>query len=214
MKWIGLLLACATMGATAFAAPPVVVEMFASNNCNNSKVANETLRELDAENSDVLILTWSVDYWDYLGTPDPMAMPFAKERQAAYNERLGLRAPYTPQTVYDGAVQCPATQRGQVDKNIDKRMSHSADEPALELVKTATGFSASGMPASPLEILVVNFLPRSNNETPLANPVTKVESLGLWKLGSVSHDVACELACAVLLQEPDHGEIKAVLRLK
>ena len=65
-------------------------------------------------------------YWDYLGKPDPMALPEAKVRQAAYVEQMGLRAPYTPQSFYDGAKQCPGTKRNQVEANI--RLRQTGDE--------------------------------------------------------------------------------------
>jgi hypothetical protein len=68
------------------------------------------LKEVDAARDDVLILTWSVDYWDYLGGKDPMAMGESKERQRAYVDRFKLRGPYTPQTVYNGVEQCPGNK--------------------------------------------------------------------------------------------------------
>ncbi|MEM9054569.1 MAG: DUF1223 domain-containing protein, partial [Pseudomonadota bacterium] len=98
---------------------PVLVELFANQNCPACPQAHKTMREVDASRDDVLILTWTVDYWDYLGEPDPLAMPEAKDRQADYAEQLGVRAPYTPQSIYNGVKECPGPRKRQVLKNIN-----------------------------------------------------------------------------------------------
>ena len=46
---------------------PVLVELFANQNCPACPKAHKTMREVSAERDDVLVLTWVVDYWDYLG---------------------------------------------------------------------------------------------------------------------------------------------------
>ena len=83
----------------AQAESPTLIELFASQNCRACPKAHKTLKAVDEARDDVLILTWSVDYWDYLGGKDPMAMGESKERQRAYVDRFRLRGPYTPQTV-------------------------------------------------------------------------------------------------------------------
>ena len=90
------------------------------------------MKQIDEERDDVLILTWTVNYWDYLGEPDPMALPEAKDRQMAYTDRLSLRAPYTPQSFYDGAKECPGTRKRDIRRNIKSRVqSRSASPPGL-----------------------------------------------------------------------------------
>ena len=99
----------------------VLVELFANQNCPACPKAHRTMKQIEAERDDVFILTWTVNYWDYLGEPDPMALPIAKERQMAYTDRLSLRAPYTPQSFYDGAKECPGTRKRDIRRNIKAR---------------------------------------------------------------------------------------------
>ena len=115
-----LALAVSAFGsASADTDRPVLIELFANQNCPACPKAHRTMKQVEAERDDVLILTWTVNYWDYLGDPDPMAMPAAKDRQMAYTDRLSLRAPYTPQSFYDGAKECPATKKRQIRRNIE-----------------------------------------------------------------------------------------------
>ena len=83
---------------------PVVVELFTAQGCSDCPKANDLLGKL-AEEKGVVALTYSVDYWDYLGWKDNFAKPEFTERQRAYEAELKLRDVYTPQIVLDGASQ-------------------------------------------------------------------------------------------------------------
>lgn len=191
--------------AAPASAEPVVVELFASQNCPACPRAFKTLNKY-SETEDILVLTWSVDYWDYLATADPMAMPESKERQAAYVERFELRGPYTPQTVYDGATQCPGNNRRRVKKWIEQRQDAEAYPVTIEAAEG--GVKVSGADISlPREVLLVHYL--SDYEGDMPNPVTKLEKLGHWSGGEASFAVSCDTACAVLVQEQGVGEILA-----
>ena len=86
----------------AHAEGPMLVELFASKNCRACPAAYKTLKQVEAKRGDsVMVLTWAVDYWDYLGGKEKMALPESKERQRAYVEHFSLRGPYTPQSVYN-----------------------------------------------------------------------------------------------------------------
>ena len=56
----------------AAARPPVVVELYTAQGCASCGKANAHVAEL-AEEKGVLALTFSVDYWDYLGWADTFA---------------------------------------------------------------------------------------------------------------------------------------------
>lgn len=191
---------------------PVLVELFASQNCQACPKAHRTLGRVSSEDQEILVLTWSVDYWDYLGAPDPMAIPEAKARQAAYADHMEVRAPYTPQSVYDGVKQCPATSRRRVLRNIkDRRSSRSDTLPTL--VKTESGVQVTSAVSNELDLHVVEYLSAQEHETDMVNPVISTRTVRASSEENGEVDITCEHTCAAILQEPDHGEILATLIL-
>ena len=194
------------MPALPAAAEPVVVELFASQNCPACPKAFRTLKSA-AEKDDILVLTWSVDYWDYLADADPMAMPESTERQEAYVERFELRGPYTPQTVYDGAEECPGNKRRRVKHWIDQRLD--TDAFPVTLAAAEGGVSVSGDITLPRDVFLVHYL--SDYEGDMPNPVVKFEKLGQWSGGETVFATNCENACAVLVQETGTGEILSAM---
>src|SRR5262245_37947652 len=81
--------------------PRAVVELFTSQGCSSCPQADALLGRL-AAGSDVLALSFSVDYWDYLGWKDTLANPKFTERQKAYKTTLGVPMVYTPMMVISG----------------------------------------------------------------------------------------------------------------
>ncbi len=80
---------------------PVVIELFTSQSCPACPDADAFAAELNDEPG-VIVVSWPVDIWDYLGWEDTLASPENTRRQAQYNGRFGLRWPYTPEMVIDG----------------------------------------------------------------------------------------------------------------
>ena len=199
--------------AAADAERPVLVELFANQNCPACPKAHRTMKQMSEERDDIFVLTWTVNYWDYLGEPDPMALPVAKDRQMAYTDRLSLRAPYTPQSFYDGAKECPGTRKRNIRRNISQRLERRAAD-APQLSWDGESVRVVGERALSLELVMVEYLSGEANHTSMVNPVTKTESLGLWTADSDVFSVSCESSCAVLLQEQDVGEVLDVLPLK
>ncbi|MEL6860759.1 MAG: DUF1223 domain-containing protein [Pseudomonadota bacterium] len=200
--------------AIADADRPVLVELFANQNCPACPKAHRTMKQIQAERDDVFILTWTVNYWDYLGDPDPMAMPSAKDRQMAYTDRLDLRAPYTPQSFYDGAKECPGTRKRDIRRNISARMKARTDTLPGMIWDAETGqISLSGETEAPLQVSIVEYLSGEANETGMVNPVTGMTTHEAWTGGAMAYDVSCERNCAALLHHPNVGEVLAVLPL-
>ena len=67
-------------GAAEAAKRPIVVELFTSQGCSSCPPANANLIEL-SKRPDVLALSFSVTYWDYLGWKDIFGKPEFTERQ-------------------------------------------------------------------------------------------------------------------------------------
>lgn len=205
--------AVSSLGAAmAEADRPVLVELFANQNCPACPKAHRTMAQMSEERDDIFILTWTVNYWDYLGDPDPMALPVAKDRQMAYTDRLSLRAPYTPQSFYDGAKECPGTRKRDIRRNIRQRQDGRTED-APQLSWDGEYVRVVGADATALELVMIEYLAGDANQTNMVNPVIKSESLGLWTTADDAFSVTCETSCAILLQEQDVGEVIDVLPL-
>src|SRR5262245_59288247 len=87
-------LALAASGGTGVAAGPpangnkAVVELFTSQGCSSCPPADALLGEL-AEKPGIVALSYSVDYWDYLGWRDTLGSPANSERQRNYARARG-----------------------------------------------------------------------------------------------------------------------------
>ena len=73
-----------------------------------------------AKRDDVIALSLSVDYWDYLGWKDTLASPKFSERQRAYAKARGDGMIYTPQVVVNGLVHVNGSDEGKIERLIDK----------------------------------------------------------------------------------------------
>ncbi|MBU3920940.1 MAG: DUF1223 domain-containing protein [Alphaproteobacteria bacterium] len=198
--------------ASAHAEGPVLVELFASKNCRACPAAYRTLKTVEAERGDgVLVLTWAVDYWDYLGGKESMALPESKERQRAYVDRFSLRGPYTPQTVYNGLEQTAGNKPTKVGSALMK--AEMAAPAGVQLKRSGRRVTLTGQPGSLADIWWVSYLDADDNKTPMPNPVTSVRQIGPWLGGNAEIEMpACESGCALIVQEAGMGRVLATMR--
>jgi hypothetical protein len=200
-----------------FAAPvhaegPMLVELFASKNCRACPAAYKTLKQVEADRGDqVMVLTWAVDYWDYLGGKDQMALPESKERQRAYVDRFSLRGPYTPQSVYNGVEQAAGNKPTKVGAAMQKAlMAEPAD---VRLQRSGKRVVLTGQPDGLADIWWVAYLDAGDNKTKMINPVTSVRQIGPWLGGKAEIDLpACESGCVLVVQEAGMGRVLATFR--
>jgi hypothetical protein len=104
----------------ARAAEPVrgVVELFTSQGCSSCPPADRYLAEL-AKDSSLVVLSWPVDYWDYIGWKDTFASPAFTARQKAYAAARRDDQVYTPQAVIDGVIHAVGNDRDRVQEAIE-----------------------------------------------------------------------------------------------
>lgn len=207
-----VLLAAGSM--PAFADTPILVELFATDNCAACPTAYRTLRAAEAERDDILVLTWPVDYWDYLGNDDAMALEASKERQMAYVERFELRGPYTPQTVYDGVEQCAGNKRKRVDAALDRRKRKGVRDTGVSLSRQNGTIVLEGEASTLMDIVLVEYLGDETNHTDMVRPVVSAKSIAPWVGGRTefSSDI-CQTHCALIVQEAGYGPVKAVMNI-
>ncbi|MBX2843520.1 MAG: DUF1223 domain-containing protein [Flammeovirgaceae bacterium] len=93
----------------------ILLEMFTSQGCSSCASADalisEVIENAEKRNSNVFVLTYHVDYWDYLGWKDKLAKPAFAARQRKYAKVLGSLNIYTPQLVVNGELHFVGSDR-------------------------------------------------------------------------------------------------------
>ncbi len=98
--------------------PLAVVELFTSQGCNSCPPADKILADFSRDKN-ILALSYSVDYWNYLGWKDTLAQADCTIRQRKYNVALGKSGVYTPQMIIQGARELVGSRRGLAQRMID-----------------------------------------------------------------------------------------------
>lgn len=179
-------------GAAA-ARTPVVVELYTAQGCGACGEANAYAARL-AGRPGVLELTFSVDYWDYLGWADTFAKPEFADRQKAYVAKLALREPYTPQVVIDGRVQATAIKTDRVDELVRAAARSRRDPPDIRFVTGGrrVDVGSGRSPKGGVDVWLIRYDPREQDVVvkagdnrgqtiPHKNVVREVKRLGGWK---------------------------------
>lgn len=88
------------------ARPFAMVELFTSQGCSSCPPAHQMLGNFTKDVSfgpdSVAIISFHVDYWNYLGWKDPFSRHTYTERQKEYSNAFGDENVYTPQLVVNG----------------------------------------------------------------------------------------------------------------
>jgi hypothetical protein len=110
---------CAPMSAAAgdMRSGKTVIELFTSQGCSSCPKADKLLGELAADPR-LIPLTVAVDYWDYLGWRDTLALHAHSMRQKGYATHRGDRNVYTPQVVLNGVTEAIGNKRSAVERAI------------------------------------------------------------------------------------------------
>ena len=97
--------------------PRALIELFTGQGCSSCPPADKLLGDLAADPS-VVALSLPIDYWDYLGWKDTLAIPGHSSRQRAYARVRGDREVYTPQIVVNGATHVLGSDKAAVERAI------------------------------------------------------------------------------------------------
>jgi hypothetical protein len=122
-----LALACCGMLSVQCAEgePRAVIELFTSQGCSSCPAADKLMAEY-AHDPSVIALSLPVDYWDYLGWKDTLALSGHSNRQRAYAKTRGDRQVYTPQAVIDGAVHALGSDKPAIERAIRQTREQSS----------------------------------------------------------------------------------------
>lgn len=98
-------------------APVAVLELFTSQGCSScpsaDRLLTETLSEAAKTNSNIIGLSFHVDYWDRLGWKDPFSNHAYTQRQYQYSAHFAQNGVYTPQEVLNGRQEFVGSNRSK-----------------------------------------------------------------------------------------------------
>jgi hypothetical protein len=192
---------------------PVLVELFTSQGCGACAKANSLVAEAGRGN-DVLVLTYNVDYWDYLGWRDTFARPEFAHRQRAYAAAIGKRALTTPQIVVQGARGAEQVKPDTLTHLLAKPSPAPAARLRGEI--TASGghrisIAASAAPVD-AEVWLAEFEPgamfvdvakgeNAGQRVAHYNVVRRLQRVGAWRGEATQWTTPrCVRACALIVQ--------------
>ena len=136
----------ATASGSATAEPRAVVELFTSQGCSSCPPADKLIGELSNDPS-VIALSLAIDYWDYLGWKDTLALPGHQNRQKAYSRVRGDRNVYTPQAVINGAAQALGSDKADIERAIAQSRRDAATLSVPVVLMVADGKVTVSAPA-------------------------------------------------------------------
>ncbi len=147
----------------AAAREPVLVELFTAQGCASCGAADSLIQKI-GDRPNVIALTWSVDYWDYLGWKDTFARSEFTERQRAYDKRFGLQDVYTPQVIVAGLAQATGDNAAGVESLVAKALKQKSVGPKIRFhsaAKVEVGVGAR--PAGGAEVWLIRYDPKQQD---------------------------------------------------
>jgi hypothetical protein len=186
---------CSALLVTAASEPsrtPVLVELFTSEGCSSCPPADRLLQRLDSE---AIVLSEHVDYWDHQGWKDRFSSHAFTVRQESYARRFGLDSSYTPEMVIDGAAEFNGSDSARATQEIAKAARRPRAQ--VNLTRLPAGGLRIEVDSAPASGDVMLALADPAAQSQVAAGENKGRSLthvaiarSLRKVGSVKHGIA------------------------
>lgn len=199
-------------GGSVQAEPVRLLELFVSKNCPACPAAQQNLVDLEDTEGPFIPLIWVVDYWDYVDTPDPMAIAESSKRQRQYAEALGIRGPYTPQLVVNGSNHVAGNKMPEVEALLSRQKSSyiPVSEGGIGLTVDASSVQLDGaLSGDPLELWILDVVTMDRYGLRQPNAVTDVTGPFEWSGGTADFEYTCTKRCVAIVQEAGRGAVKA-----
>jgi hypothetical protein len=175
----------------------LVIELFTSQGCSSCPPADQLLAEL-AEKPGIVALSYSVDYWNYLGWRDTLSSAANSERQREYALARGDGRVYTPQVVVNGIIHVIGSDENAINQamkdastrlaNVKVPVSMRADDGTLVIDIAAAPEESSTRSATiwlaiAKEKETVAITRGENRGLNLSyhHPVRELSPVGIWK---------------------------------
>ena len=219
------------------AAPRILLELYTSQGCSSCPRADALFPSF-IKRKDVVALSLSVDYWDYLGWRDTFAKHIFTNRQRAYGRRIGDGIIYTPQVVVDGRAHVNGSDERAIRALIEQRKAERARQPGVDLkvmtrddmLVVSVGDRPPGLKVDRATLWMALFarkkavrVRRGENRGRFLtyhNVVSELSPIGRWtgeqmvlKLPKKQIMQRGADGCAILLQNGDGGPIVAVTQM-
>lgn len=207
---------------------PVVVEMFTSQGCSSSPPADALLAEL-SQLPGIVALSLNVDYWDYRGWRDTLALADSTQRQRDYAAHRGDGRVYTPQAVINGRTETVGSDRDGLMAAIVRERTRGAGAVPVSLasgereVRIEVGAAPSQDLRLNATIWVATMVPRAvvdiergenaGRTMAYTNVVRKIVPAGMWHGASIGLSLPRQAImaegtfCVALLQADGTGPI-------
>lgn len=131
------------LAAAQSVARPVVGELFTSEGCSSCPPADAKVAELVRTRPDLLLLTFHVTYWNYLGWRDPYSLDGATQRQRRY-VALGVSPEvYTPAFIVDGKFDAVGSDGPAVDHTLRQAALSQQTEAPVDVQRGPDGLTVS-----------------------------------------------------------------------
>lgn len=211
-----------TSSVTKSMQPDFVLELFTSQGCSSCPPANKFASTLAQSRQDVLVLSYGVTYWDYLGWEDTFGDPAFTQRQRDYGKALGARNVYTPQMVLNGSAHSPRYSSSDV---ISMPLAKTRPDASLSLTDDGKLRVQADIPAN-YKLSLIRYTPglqevavkrgeNSGRTLKIENVVEEVQSPD-WNGQSIVLDSSLtpDQSYAVLFHEPDSAKVVTAAMLK
>ena len=127
--------------------PRAVIELFTSQGCSSCPAADKVLGELSRDPT-LVTLSLPVDYWDYLGWKDTLALHGHSNRERAYADTRGDREVYTPQVVVNGIMHVLGSDKAAIEQAIAQTRQSAAPLTLPVTIAVAEGKVSVNVPAA------------------------------------------------------------------
>jgi hypothetical protein len=101
------------------AALRALIELFTSQGCSSCPPADKLMAELGRDPA-LVTMSLAIDYWDYLGWKDTLALKGHGDRQKDYAKMRGDREVYTPQVVVNGVMHVAGSDKAAIERAIEQ----------------------------------------------------------------------------------------------
>ena len=209
----------------ADAAHPTVVELFQSQGCSSCPPAEASVAAV-SDRSDVLALSFEVDYWDRLGWKDTFSRAAWTARQYAYARALGHDGVYTPQVVVNGRAEGDGLEPGAV-QGLISRGDRGSGGPNVGFSGSAVTVGAAAAPSGGADVWLARYIPRTvevaiprgenaGHTLPYKDVVREMVLLGKWRGEAATFPLPgggdAGLAEAAIVQGAGNGPVIAAAK--